>query len=357
MFIWIGIAAAFLAALACTPVTIRLARKFGIVDKPNQRKVHTVPTPRMGGLAIYAGFVLGSLLLGVYTRQVASLLVGGTVVMLTGLVDDFKDISPKLKLLGQIIGALVLVFGGFTIHFITNPFTGNMFSLGVFAVPITVLWLVGVSNAVNLIDGLDGLCAGVSGIAAISTAVVCATQGELTAAALAGVLAAAGLGFLPFNFNPAKTFMGDCGSLFLGFILGALSLMGLAKGATVVSVFIPFIILGIPVFDTMCAIIRRMWMKRPIFEADKMHLHQTLLSMGLSHRETVLTIYAISLVMGIAAVLMAVLATAQATAVLVTVTLLTFAGADILGVLRGKRAAWLSKRLAHRQDDGVNGTA
>lgn len=352
MFTWLGIAAAFLVTLCMTPLAIRLARKYNIVDIPNQRKVHTTPTPRMGGIAIYAGFVVGALLLMTFTRQVAALLVGGTIVMLTGLIDDFKDISPKLKLLGQIIGALVLVYGGFTIRFITNPFNGSLISLGIFAVPITVIWLVGISNAVNLIDGLDGLCSGVSTIAALSTAVVCISQGEFTAGALAGVLAASALGFLRYNFNPAKTFMGDCGSLFLGFILGTLSLMGLSKGATVVSVFIPFIILGVPFFDTVCAIIRRLWLKKPVLQADKMHLHQTLLGMGLSHRQTVLTIYAIALVMGIAAVLMAVLATAQATIVLFTVTVLTFWGADILGILRGKRAHWLDQRLSGSSQSG-----
>ena len=346
MFTWLGIAAAFLVALAMTPLAIRLARKYNIVDMPNQRKVHTNPTPRMGGIAIYVGFVVGTLLLAEYTRQVAALLIGGTIVMLTGLIDDFKDISPKLKMLGQVLGALVLVLGGFTVRFITNPFNGTLIPLGVFAVPISLVWLVGISNAVNLVDGLDGLCSGISTIAAISTAVVCVAQGEFTAASLAGVLAASALGFLRYNFNPAKTFMGDCGSLFLGFILGALSLMVLSKGATVVSIFIPFIILGVPVFDTVCAIIRRLCLHKPIFGADKMHLHQTLLGMGLSHRQTVLTVYAIALVMGIAAVLMAVLAATQATIVLICVTLLTFLGADFLGVLRGKRSPWLSRKLA-----------
>ncbi len=346
---WLGISVAFLAALGLTPAAIGLARKFNIVDMPNQRKVHANPTPRLGGLAIYAGFVLGALALVVYTRQVAALLIAGTLVMLTGLVDDMKDIAAKLKLLGQVIAALVLVEAGYTVRFITNPFPGDMLSLGVLGVPITVLWLVGISNAVNLIDGLDGLASGVSAIAAVSTAIVCLSQGEWTAAALAGVLAAAALGFLPWNFHQAKTFMGDCGALFLGFILGALALMGLSKGATVVSVFIPFIILGIPVFDTFFAIIRRMLLKRPIFEADKMHLHQTLLSLGLSHRQTVLTIYAVSLVMGLAAVLMAVLARAEAMMVLIAVTLLTFLGADCLGVLRGKRLVFFRKKKEDHQ--------
>lgn len=337
MFTWLGIGLAFAVALALTPLAIKLARKLNVVDLPNQRKVHSRPTPRMGGLAIFLGFVLGALALGVYTRQVAALLIAGAVVFGVGLLDDVKNISPKLKLLGQVFASLLLVQAGFCVRFITNPFDGSIVSLGVFAVPITVLWLTGISNAVNLIDGLDGLSAGVAAIAAGSTAIVCISQGELLAASLSGVLAAAALGFLPWNFHPAKTFMGDCGALFMGFILGALALMGLSKGATVISIFIPFIILGIPVFDTFCAIIRRMFLKRPILEADKMHLHQTLLSLGLSQRQAVLTIYVISLVMGLCAVLMAILTNAQAVMILIAITVLTFAGAEYLGVLRGKR--------------------
>jgi len=344
MFTWLGIILALLTTLAVTPVAIRLAHKFNIVDIPNQRKVHSNPTPRMGGIAIYAGFVVGTLALTIYTRQVAALLVASTVVMLTGLVDDVKNISPKMKLLGQVAASLILVYFGYTIRFVTNPFDGSMISLGIFAIPITVLWLAGVSNAVNLIDGLDGLSSGVSAIAAVSTAIVCIAQKEYTAAALAGVLAASCVGFLRYNFHPAKTFMGDCGSLFLGFVLGALALMGLSKGATIVSVFIPLLILGIPLFDTTFAIIRRLILRKPIFSPDKMHLHQTLLSLGLTHRQAVLTIYVISLVMGLCAVLMAILTSAQAMVVLIVITVLTFLGADCLGVLRGKRPRIFCKK-------------
>lgn len=336
MHVWLALFAALLVALAMTPPAIWLARKLHIVDMPNARKVHTTPTPRIGGIAIYLGFVAGALLLGVYTRQVAAVLIAGSLVFLTGLIDDYKDISPKLKLLGQILASLVLVAAGFSVRFISNPFTGSTISLGFLSVPITVLWLVGVSNAVNLIDGMDGLAVGVSTIAAAATAIVCVSQGELVAAALAGVLAASALGFLPWNFNPAKTFMGDCGALFLGFILGTLSLLGLSKGATAISVFIPFIILGIPVFDTFCAIIRRLFLHKPIFEADKMHLHQILLSLGLSQRQTVLTIYVFAMLMGLAAVLMAILTSAQAVMVLIITTVVTFAGAEVIGTLRGK---------------------
>lgn len=344
MLTWFGVAIAFITALALTPVAIRLAKKYHIVDMPNARKVHTQAMPRMGGIAIYAAFVLGTLALGIYTRQVAALLIAGTIVMLTGLVDDIKGISPKIKLLGQVIASLVLVRAGYYVEFITNPFDGSIISLGFWGIPITVIWLTGISNTVNLIDGLDGLSAGVSAIAAGATAIVCLSQGEILAASLAAVLAASALGFLPWNFHPAKTFMGDCGSLLLGFLLGALSLMGLSKGATVISIFIPFIILGVPFFDTSFAIIRRLFLKKPIFEADKMHLHHSLLSMGMNHQQTVLTIYALALVMGLCAVLMAILTSSQAILVLILVTLFTFAGAEFLGVLRGKRPAVLTKK-------------
>ena len=336
MRIWLAVAAAFAVALAMTWPSIWLAHKLHIVDMPNARKVHTAPTPRVGGIAIYLGFVAGALLLGVYTRQVAAVLIAGSVVFLTGFIDDYKDISPKFKLAGQFVAALILVAAGFSIRFISNPFTGSTVSLGLLGIPITVVWLVGVSNAVNLIDGMDGLAGGVSAIAAVATAIVCLSQGELVAAALAGILAASALGFLPWNFHPAKTFMGDCGALFMGFILGTLALMGLCKGATAISVFIPFLILGVPVFDTFCAIIRRLFLHKPIFEADKMHLHQVLLSLGLGQRQAVLTIYVFAMLMGLAAVLMAILTSAQAVMVLIITTVATFACAEILGTLRGK---------------------
>ena len=349
MFIWLAIAVAFVTALSVTPLSIKLAEKFNIVDIPDKRKIHAKPTPRFGGVAIYVAFVIGALVLGEYTRQVAALLIAGSIVFFTGVIDDVKNISPKLKLLGQVIAALVLVYAGFAVRFVTNPFDGSILALGFLAIPITVVWLVGISNAVNLIDGLDGLSSGVSTIAAVATAVVCLSQGEIVPAVLAGVLAASALGFLPWNFNPAKTFMGDCGSLFLGFILGALALMGLSKGATFISVFIPFIILGIPVFDTFCAIIRRLFLRKPIFEADKMHLHQILLSYGMSQRQTVLIIYTISLLMGLAAVLMAILTSAQALLVLIITTVVVFCSAEWLGVLRGKSHVVLRKEKSNNK--------
>ena len=336
--LWLGVVLAMITAICLTPPVIWLAKKLNVVDKPNERKVHQGSMPRMGGVAIYLAFVVGTLALGVYTRQVAALLVGSSVVMFVGWVDDIRGISPKIKLLGQIVASLILVYGGFNVEFITNPFSDSgIISLGVLSVPVTILWLTGISNAVNLIDGLDGLSAGVSAIAALTMTVICIVQEQYAVAALAAVLAAAAFGFLRYNFHPARTFMGDCGSLFLGFVLGALAIMGLSKGATTISIFIPLIIMGIPVFDTFFAIIRRVFLRRPVFEADKDHLHHSLLKRGLSHRQTVLTIYAISTVLGVCAVLLAVLTSAQAMILLILVIVITLAGAEKLGVLRGNR--------------------
>ncbi|MCR4963591.1 MAG: undecaprenyl/decaprenyl-phosphate alpha-N-acetylglucosaminyl 1-phosphate transferase [Firmicutes bacterium] len=348
MQIAFSMVAALITALLVTPLAIRLAHKYHIVDQPNARKVHQTPTPRMGGVAIYAGFVVGVLLSGCYTRPVAALLVSSTLVMLTGLVDDIRGISPKVKLLGQIVASLVFCLGSSGVQFITNPLNGGLIDLGFWGIPVTVLWLTGVSNAVNLIDGLDGLSAGVSAIAALCMAAVCLAQGNAPAAIAAVILVCAAAGFLRYNFHPAKTFMGDCGSLFLGFVLGAIAIMGLSKGATVVSLFIPFIIMGIPIFDTLFSILRRMFLHKPIFQADKGHLHHSLLSLGLSHRQTVLAIYAISLVMGLSAVLMAVLTSSQAVVILILVTIGIFAGGEKLGVLRGKKLVLPEKQIPQK---------
>jgi len=346
--LWLGVFIALGVALITTPLAIYVARKFNVLDTPNERKVHTGAIPRMGGVAIYGAFVLGALALGLYTRPVATLLVAGSIVMFVGWVDDVRGISPKFKLLGQVIASLVLIRGGFYVQFITNPFTdGGLISLGVFTVPVTIIWLTGISNAVNLIDGLDGLSAGVSAIAALTMAIVCFVQGQVQTAALAAVLAAAAFGFLRYNFHPARTFMGDCGALFLGFVLGALAIMGLSKGATIVSIFIPFIIMGIPIFDTFFAIIRRIFLHKPIFQADKGHLHHSLLSLGLSHRQTVLSIYAISAVMGLSAVALALLTSAQAMILLIALIIGTFAGAEKLGVLRGNKECRLRRQKSN----------
>jgi len=329
---------AFLVSFTLTPVMKKVAVAVGAVDKPDQRKVHKGMMPRIGGIAIYFGFVVAVLLSGSIDRPVAGLLVSGSLIMILGLVDDIKGISPKLKLLGQVLAGLVLVFFGVEVEFITNPFNGKIIFLGYYlSIPVTVFWVTGISNAVNLIDGLDGLAAGVSTIAAVTLAVVAWTQGQYLAVSLALFLAAGSLGFLRYNFYPAQLFMGDCGSLFLGFNLGALAVMGLSKGATVISLFIPVIILGIPIMDTFFAIIRRFNNKKPIFQADKGHLHHCLLEMGLSHRQTVLVIYSVTFLLGSSAVLLTMLTTAQSVLILIGVSTGVLIGAQRVGVISGPK--------------------
>lgn len=322
-----------------TPVVKKVAVQVGAVDKPNERKVHSKLMPRIGGVAIYLGFMAAVLVSGETGRMVSGILISGTLVMILGLVDDIKGISPRNKLAGQVLAGLVLVSFGIEVDFVTNPFTGGIISLGYLSIPVTLFWVTGVSNAVNLIDGLDGLAAGVSIIAAVTLAVVAWTQEQYTSVYLALFLAAGVLGFLRYNFHPAQLFMGDCGSLFLGFNLGALAVMGLSKGATVISLFIPVIILGIPIMDTFFAIVRRFFNKKPIFQADKGHLHHRLLAMGLSHKQSVLVIYAITFLLGSSAVLLTMLTTAQSVFILIIISAAILVGANKIGIITGGKTS------------------
>lgn len=342
------LALAFVISLVVTPFVKRLALRIGATDAPNARKVHQKVMPRLGGLAIYHSFTTAVLLTQPLTTQVAGLLAGGTMIMLVGVLDDTRGLSPKVKLLGQVAAALVLVHFGFKVDFVTAPFSifgKPVIYLQYFTVPVTVIWIIGVTNALNLIDGLDGLAAGTSAIAAVTMALVAWMDGQLLMAALALVLAAGVLGFLRYNFNPAQIFMGDSGSLFLGFNLGALAIMGLTKGATVISLFIPVVILGIPIMDTVFAILRRFSNRQPIFQADKKHLHHCLLEVGLSHRQTVLVIYGINLCLGASAVLLNILSTEQSYIVLIALATLVLLSANWLGVLTGNVSRQVSTSI------------
>jgi UDP-GlcNAc:undecaprenyl-phosphate GlcNAc-1-phosphate transferase len=324
---------AFVSALILTPLVIKLAPRVGAIDRPNHRKVHTQTMPRMGGLAIYLAFIITILFTQTLDGRLVGLLAGGTLIMIVGLADDIWDLAPRWKLLGQIMAALVLVLFGTQVQFVTNPLTGGVITLGIFALPLTILWVVGVTNAVNLIDGLDGLAAGVSTVAAITLALVGWRAGQMDVAVWALILAFSTLGFLRYNFHPAKLFMGDSGSMFLGYNLAALSLLSLTKSTTAFSLVIPFIILGIPILDTMCAIVRRFMGGQPIFQADKEHLHHRLLELGLSHRGTVLVIYVISGIFGISALGMTYFTHPRAMLVLFGLAVITLIGASKLGVL------------------------
>ncbi len=300
--IYVAILTAFIAAIVLTPLVIRLSYRIGAVDKPNYRKVHIVSMPRIGGLAIFGAFMIGYFVMSPSDEHALGILLGAVLIILTGFLDDMIDITPKAKLVGQIGAALLaIVWGGLQIQFITLPVIGQV-DFGWLSIPITVLWIVGITNAINLIDGLDGLASGVSAIALITMSVMAVIMGNTFVAMTAAILAASAIGFLFYNFHPAKIFMGDTGSLFLGYMISVLALLGF-KNVAVISLIIPIIMLGVPISDTFFAIVRRIRMKQPISAPDKSHLHHCLLRIGFSHRQTVLIIYCIAILFGIAAIL------------------------------------------------------
>lgn len=300
--LFLAMAAALVASILLTPLVIKLAFRIGAVDRPNYRKVHASVMPRIGGLAIFGAFLIGYLILRPEDEHAAGILVGALIIIVVGFLDDMLEITAKAKLAGQLAAAIVVVtWGGLQIDFINLPFIGQ-FDFGYLSIPITILWIIGITNAINLIDGLDGLAAGVSTIALISITVMAMIMGNIFVVATAAILAASSLGFLFFNFHPAKIFMGDTGSLFLGFMISVLALLGF-KNVAVVSLIIPVIMLGVPISDTFFAIVRRIRMKQPISAPDKSHLHHCLLRTGFSHRQTVLIIYGIAILFGVAAIL------------------------------------------------------
>ncbi|MGI6554131.1 MAG: MraY family glycosyltransferase [Bacillota bacterium] len=311
----------FLGALLITPLVKKFAVSIGAIDQPNSRKVHTVPIPRLGGLGIFCVFAAALLLTQPIGRQETGLLVGCAIIVIAGVLDDIRELRPRTKLAAQIAAAVVVTYFGVRVEVISQPF-GGVFHLGYFAIPVTVLWIIGVTNAINLIDGLDGLAAGTAVIAAVTMAAVAGFEGRTLVAGFALILAAAVLGFLPYNFSPARIFMGDSGSMFLGFTLATLAIQGLTKGATFISIFIPVIILGIPIFDTLFAIVRRYKNHRPIFEADKGHLHHRLLGLGLSQRQTVVAIYFVNAFLGISAIVLNILSTEHSIVALITLATL-----------------------------------
>ncbi len=297
---------AFVVAWIMTPVCIRLAYKVGAIDIPkDERRVHSRPIPRFGGLAMYLGAVVSILVTVPLTKPILGLLAGATIIFLVGIYDDLHNLSAKVKLLFQIGAASVLYFTETQIAYINNPFGGGesyIFFSPFISYLLTVVWIVGITNAINLIDGLDGLAAGLAFIASLSLSYSAFLNGSLMISVLTLALAGAALGFLPYNFNPAKIFMGDGGSLFLGFMLAGISL-GTLKSSAVIITLVPLLALALPIFDTAFAIVRRAANKRPIMEADKGHLHHRIMAKGMSQKTTVMLLYAISGILGICAVL------------------------------------------------------
>lgn len=302
----LAIAVALGISLAVTPIVKSFAEKVGAIDNPGEaRRVHDHPIPRMGGMAIFLGFLISVVLFADVTKQVQGILIGAVIIVATGAVDDIVSLKYWIKLLAQILAAVVAVIHGVVIEVLMNP---NIFSdtpsllLGVLGVPITIFWIVGITNSVNLIDGLDGLACGVSTISCITMLVVALMVAEGNVALILAALAGACIGFIPYNFNPAKIFMGDTGALLLGYVLSTVSVLGMFKFYAIVTFVVPILALALPLFDTLFAIIRRLLRGQNPMTPDRGHLHHRLIDMGLSQKQAVAVLYSLSAMLGLTAV-------------------------------------------------------
>lgn len=300
---------AFVAALIAfglTPFVIKLVTKYGAIDVPNDdRRAHTIPIPTAGGIGMFISFFITFFMFAnIGNQRAIGLFIGSLLILIAGLVDDLHVLSAKKKLVFQIAAAIILYFSGYQITFLNNFFGGsdNYIFLELFSFPVTIMWIVGITNTVNIIDGLDGLAAGISTISAVTLGVVALNNSSPEYAMIMFILAGSCIGFLPYNFNPARIFMGDTGAMFLGFILAAMSIQGTLKSATAIAVVIPILALGVPILDTFSAIVRRIRKKKSIAEADKEHMHHKLIFIGYNQKKAVLTMYSISALLGISAI-------------------------------------------------------
>ncbi len=298
----VAFACAALVAYTVTPPVRLLAFRIGAIDIPTDgRRMHKKPTPRIGGLAIFAGFMVATVVFCEPTSELYAIWIGGAILVCLGVLDDIFRLSAWLKLIVQLFVAGIAVCFGVVIDHIT--LFGAYIDFGYFAIPITIIWIAGLSNAINLIDGLDGLACGVSVITSISIFMVTLIAGDTTSALITAILIGSCSGFLPYNRNPARIFMGDTGALFLGFTLSIISVQGLFKLHTVLAFLVPLSIFALPIFDTLIAIIRRVAHGQSPFHPDRGHFHHKLVDMGFTHREAVRLLYAISGLAGLIAVI------------------------------------------------------
>ena len=337
---FISFALAFIISFVATPIAKKVAFYIGAVDVPkDERRMHKKPIARLGGLAIFSGFIISlmfgllSTIIGVIgvtpNAQLLGMLVGVFIIVGMGIVDDIKQLGPKVKFLFQILAAIAVVWiSGDKISVITNPFSSGESAViaDFIAYPLTIIWIVGITNAINFIDGLDGLAAGVSSISYLSLMFIAILQGEEQIAMIIAILAGSTLGFLPYNFNPAKIFMGDTGSTFLGFTLGVISIQGYMKTYAAISIAIPILVLGLPLFDTTFAILRRFVQGKSIMAPDRGHLHHRLIDMGFSQKQSVVTMYAVSGALGLAAIVLADKGALSAVILIIAVSVFVIAG-------------------------------
>ena len=310
-FVQIGlaVASAFVISFASTPIVKSFAQRVGAIDVPKDgRRMHSQPIPRLGGLAIFLGFILSVVLFAEVNPQVQGILLGSVVIVIIGVIDDIVPLPAWLKFIVQIAAALVAVYHGVKIDIFTNPIlwsSTEFLNLGFLSIPITVLWIVTITNSVNLIDGLDGLAAGVSAISSFTMMIIAIVVSDVNVAILMAALAGACIGFLPYNKNPAKIFMGDTGALLLGYVLATVSIIGLFKLYAVISFVIPFLVVGLPLFDTVFAFCRRILSGKNPMKPDRGHFHHRLIDIGFNQKQAVAIAYAISGILGLAAVVIA----------------------------------------------------
>lgn len=304
--ILLTIAVGFIISFAATPIVKAFAQKVGAMDVPGEaRRIHDHPIPRMGGLAIFLGFLLSVLLFVDIDRQLQGILLGCVIIVATGAVDDVISLNAWIKLAFQILAASVAVLHGVKIEILANPAVWSAteyLTLGVFSIPITIIWIVGITNSVNLIDGLDGLAVGVSAISSLTMLVIALMVSDSSVAIVLAALVGACIGFMPYNLNPAKIFMGDTGSLLLGYVLATMSILGLFKFYAVVSFAVPFLAIAVPLFDTVFAFFRRLLKGQSPMHPDRGHFHHRLIDMGLNQKQAVAVLYSISGILGLAAV-------------------------------------------------------
>lgn len=292
----------FLFVVVIMPVIMRYAKHVNALDMPNERKVHKHPMPRMGGLAIFLGFLLGYMLFCTQTVQMNSILIGSFILILVGIADDINPLSPKVKFCGQIVSSIIVVYYGNIILQDLSAY-GLYINFGMFAKPITILFIVAIINCVNLIDGLDGLAGGICTIFFITISIISNIMGVYYGldASLTLIMIGATLGFLVYNFHPAKIFMGDSGSMFLGYMIAVISLLGY-KNVTLTSFIVPIVILAIPILDTFFAILRRLLKGQSFAKADKEHFHHQILKRAGNQTKTVLIIYMIQILFSLASI-------------------------------------------------------
>lgn len=339
LFIFMAIST--ILSFIVTPLIRKLAIATKVISIPkDERNIHKKPIPLLGGLAIYISFMLLMILkAGMLSHQENGILIGATIIIIGGAIDDAIDLKPWQKLLFQVAATISLIYYGVTITILTNPFFvgGDYISIGLLYIPFTLIWIIGVTNAFNLIDGLDGLAGGIALISCVTIFVIAIMTGRKEVAVFTAILSGAILGFLPYNFNPASIFLGDTGSQLLGFLLAAISIEGTIKSAAAFAIAVPILALGLPIYDTVFAMIRRKINGKPMMQADRGHLHHRLLDMGLTQRQAVLIMYLISAVLGGIAIIAMQCTSSQAYSLLAIVMIIIISLAWKFGIFSQKK--------------------